>query len=104
MSSRKTISVLSLLERANKALANDYAPGAVPNAFSSSAESARAYRLGIAGFIEGVLHDSGNYVGYGYLDSPFVAGVTDESRRSYYYSLALQKERNHREETERTES
>jgi hypothetical protein len=83
MSSRKTVSVLSLLEQANKRLA-------VVSPHDSDALG-RAYRHGICSFIERILHDSGNYAGFGYLDSPYVAGVTDESRRSYYYSPAMRK-------------
>jgi hypothetical protein len=88
----KTVSVLFLLERANKCLASNFAYG---NG-ATQMETSRAYRAGIASFIELVLHESGNYAGFGYLGGPYVAGVTDDTRRVYYYSEAMHKAKRER--------
>jgi len=54
--SKKTVSVGRLLEKANNTLANS-----VPELVE--------YRKGIASFISDVLHETGNYKGFGYLPS-----------------------------------
>jgi hypothetical protein len=94
----KTIPVLTLLEKANHVLSQDFSPSRGANEHtcldtSTEHERARAYRLGVCGMIETVLHATGNYAGFGYLDTPFQTGVTDESRRVYYYSDTLRFEK-----------
>ena len=86
----KTVDVLTILQKANQALASDYFPDMAGPAVSIEAFS-RAYRLGIAGLLETVLYESDNYAGFGYLENPYRAGVTDESRRCYYLSNRLAK-------------
>lgn len=47
----------------------------------------QAYRLSAASLLEAVLHETGNYAGFGYRLAPgeqYQEGVTDESRRVYY--------------------
>jgi len=45
----------------------------------------QAYRAGVASLVEHVLHLADTYQGFGYLESPYVAGQTDETRRAYAY-------------------
>jgi hypothetical protein len=71
MSKRKTVSVEFLKERGNYFLAN-------------SDPDWKDQRQGVASMIEVALHDTGNYQGFSYLDSPYEQGVTDETRRVYY--------------------
>ncbi len=73
--STKRVDVATILTRANTLLASGYGDA--------------QYRLGVCSLMEQILHESGNYVGFGYIDTPYVAGVTDESRRSYYFSHRL---------------
>lgn len=102
---RKTISVLTILEKANKYLACD-GPRPTPE-----------HRLGAASLLERILMDSGNYAGYGYLaahpdgtlraervsSAPMAtpeevaAGDYDPTRRHYYYSRTLAREREERD-------
>ena len=47
----------------------------------------QAYRRGMASVLELVLHETGNYKGFGYLDIDFTVDpphIPDESRRVYY--------------------
>jgi hypothetical protein len=67
---RKTIEVGTLLHRVNYFLAND----------RGTADE----REVMCTFIEGVLHDTGNYRGYRYLDTDEIAG--NGSRRFYFVS------------------
>lgn len=72
--SRKTIEVGTLLYRLNYFLANK----------NTTAEE----REVMCQFVEGVLHETGNYEGYRYLDTDEIAG--NGSRRYYFVSDALQ--------------
>jgi len=94
----KTVSVKDMLDQANAALASDYSPTKYPITHKwmkwtkkSAPDMTKMYRLGICTMIESVLHASGNYAGFTYLDSPFVDGVTDESRRRYIMHKNLTK-------------
>jgi len=68
---RKTYPVADLTARVNKALATE-AEGNTPE-----------FRSALAGLLEGVLHDTGNYHGFQYIGE-WQEGVTDETRRVYY--------------------
>jgi len=72
---RKTIEVGTLLHRLNYFLAND----------RGSADQ----REIMASFVEGILHDSGNYRGYRYIDGP--DGEVDGlgTRRFYFVSSKI---------------
>jgi hypothetical protein len=67
---RKTVEVGTLLHRVNYFLASD----------RSTADE----REVMCTFIEGVLHDTGNYRGYRYLDTDQIEG--NGSRRHYFVS------------------
>mgnify|MGYP001108517802 CR=1 FL=1 len=67
---RKTVEVGTLLHRVNYFLKN--------------AETTADEREVMCTFIEGVLHDTGNYRGYAYLDTDEIAG--NGSRRHYFVS------------------
>jgi hypothetical protein len=67
---RKTVEVGTLLYRVNYFLKND----------RSTADE----REVMCTFIEGVLHDTGNYMGYAYLNTDEIAG--NGSRRHYFVS------------------
>ena len=67
---RKTVEVGTLLRRVNFFLASD----------RSTADE----REVMCTFIEGVLHDTGNYRGYRYLDTDQIEG--NGSRRHYFVS------------------
>ena len=67
---RKTVEVGTLLRRVNYFLASE----------NSTAEE----REVMCTFIEGVLHDTGNYRGYRYLDTAEIEG--NGSRRHYFVS------------------
>lgn len=67
---RKTIEVGTLLHRVNYFLASE----------NSTADE----REVMCTFIEGVLHDTGNYRGYAYLDTAEIEG--NGSRRHYFVS------------------
>ena len=71
---RKTIEVGTLLHRVNYFLASD----------RSTADE----REVMCTFIEGVLHDTGNYRGYRYLDTDQIEG--NGSRRFYFVSGKLE--------------
>ena len=75
---RKTIAVGTLLHRLNYFLAND----------RGTADE----REIMISFVEGILHDTGNYRGYRYIDGP--DGEVDGlgSRRFYYVSSRIQEE------------
>jgi hypothetical protein len=83
MGKRKTISVALITERVNHLLA--YRVGLGDSVARLTPE--QAYRRGAASVLESVLHETGNYHGFGYVDAVFDAGVLvsgDESRRTYY--------------------
>jgi hypothetical protein len=67
---RKTVEVGTLLRRVNYFLKN--------------ANSTPDEREVLCTFIEGVLHDTGNYRGYAYLDTAEIEG--NGSRRHYFVS------------------
>jgi hypothetical protein len=71
---RKTIEVGTLLHRLNYFLANDR--GTVEE------------REVMIAFVEGILHDTGNYRGYRYLDTSEIEG--NGSRRFYFVSGKLE--------------
>lgn len=75
---RKTVAVGTLLHRLNYFLAND----------KGTADE----REIMISFVEGILHDTGNYRGYRYIDGP--DGEVDGlgSRRFYYVSSKIQEE------------
>jgi hypothetical protein len=87
--SRKTTSVSELTDKVNKRLAlsddvlNKYI---LRNAGSPE----RAYRLALAGLLEGVLMETNNYHGFGYQEGVFdftadpPEQVGDDTRRIYY--------------------
>lgn len=71
---RKTVEVGALLRRVNYFLASD----------RSTADE----REVMCTFVEGVLHDTGNYRGYRYLDTDQIEG--NGSRRFYFVSSKIQ--------------
>ena len=75
---RKTIAVGTLLHRLNYFLAND----------KGTADE----REIMISFVEGILHDTGNYRGYRYIDGP--DGEVDGfgSRRYYFVSGKIQED------------
>jgi hypothetical protein len=73
---RKTIEVGTLLHRLNYFLANE----------NTTAEE----REVMCQFVEGILHDTGNYRGYRYLDTAEIAG--NGSRRYYFVSGKIQED------------
>lgn len=54
----------------------------INNMLAESAEDERQGRFVMASVLEGVLMDTGNYVGFRYTDG--MDGAQDASRRSYY--------------------
>lgn len=79
---RKTVEVSDLKIRLNYML-------------SQSADEMKAQRLAIAGFVEGILHETGNYRGFQYLSSEYLPAEEqtgdkvlrddyDETRRRYF--------------------
>lgn len=73
---RKTVEVGTLLHRVNYFLEND----------QGTAEE----REVMCTFIEGVLHDTGNYEGFRYLDTDEIAG--NGTRRFYFVSDKIQED------------
>jgi hypothetical protein len=73
---RKTIAVGTLLHRLNYFLAND----------KGTADE----REIMISFVEGILHDTGNYRGYRYLDTSEIEG--NGSRRYYFVSGKIQED------------
>ena len=69
--SKKTASVAKLLNMANTYLA--------------SAGSSREGRVAIANFIEGVLHDTGNYRGFAVREGAEIPVYTDEAPYRHFY-------------------
>ena len=67
---RKTVEVGTLLYRLNYFLAND--------------KGTPEEREIMIAFVEGILHDTGNYRGYAYLDTTEIAG--NGTRRHYFVS------------------
>jgi hypothetical protein len=68
---RKTIEVGTLLHRLNYFLAND--------------RGTPDEREIMISFVEGILHDTGNYRGYRYIDSPVMGEVDSLGTRRYYF-------------------
>jgi hypothetical protein len=75
---RKTVEVGTLLYRLNYFLASD----------RSTAEE----REVMCTFVEGILHDTGNYMGFRYLAVEGTTYVQDGSRRYYYPSNAVRED------------
>lgn len=73
---RKTVEVGTLLHRLNYFLASD--------------RSTPEEREVMCTFVEGVLHDTGNYEGYRYLDTDEIAG--NGTRRFYFVSSKIQED------------
>lgn len=71
---RKTVEVGTLLYRLNYFLAND--------------KGLPEEREVMCSFVEGILHDTGNYEGYRYLDTDQIEG--NGSRRFYFVSSKIQ--------------
>jgi hypothetical protein len=69
----KTIRVEVIRQRVNHYLASGY-----PH------DGGEDQRHGVANLLSDILIDTGNYRGFGYLESPYQEGVTDETRRYYY--------------------
>lgn len=79
---RKTVSVDEVRVRANAALA-------ARDSFTRDGIDTKSQRWGVIFMIESILHATGNYHGYQYLDSEFAApGVFrngyDDTRRRYF--------------------
>lgn len=72
MKKRKTVDVSFIRESVNHSLANSTASDEV--------------RYGMISVLERILHETGNYRGYGYapIDKPFDRENFDDSRRHYY--------------------
>ena len=68
---RKTIEVGTLLHRLNYFLAND--------------RGTPEERDIMIMFVEGILHDTGNYLGYRYIESPVEGEVDGLGTRRYYF-------------------
>jgi hypothetical protein len=68
---RKTIEVGTLLHRLNYFLAND--------------RGTPEERDIMIMFVEGILHDTGNYLGYRYIKSPVEGEVDGLGTRRYYF-------------------
>ena len=73
---RKTVEVGTLLHRLNYFLAND--------------KGLPEEREVMCTFVEGILHDTGNYEGYRYLDTDEIEG--NGTRRFYFVSSKIQAE------------
>lgn len=82
MASRQTIPVEQIRDWANAALQTANSTLLLDNQTPE-----QAFRLGIAGMLERVLHATGNYAGFQYADpstpGEYVTDVTDETRRRY---------------------
>lgn len=86
---RKTVKVSDLLERVNRALQTSgstlylRAPGK-----DRELTPAEAYRMGMISVLESVLHETGNYRGFGYQEMRRTEDgeyeIADETRRVYY--------------------
>jgi len=85
--SRKTVSVASLLKWANTQL------------FRTDDGATKAFKIGICGFIEHTLHETGNYSGFGFLSTAHCdTGSYGFYTRYYYVSDKIRSE--YRELTE----
>lgn len=67
----KTIKVKTILDKANAF-------------FEHSADSAAIDRMAVAGFLSGILHDTGNYAGFNYLRD--YHDPANDSTRVFYYA------------------
>lgn len=86
---RKTFNVDELRDRVNRMLETPdsslylKAPGT-----DREMTPAEAFRMGLCSVIEGILHETGNYKGFGYhgmIERPGLAWeIPDETRRVYY--------------------
>lgn len=79
---RKTIPVADLVDRVNTRLAT---PDSTLRLADLTPE--QAFRLGMASLLDSVLHETGNYKGFGYQVSELVEGQLrpgyDDTRRRY---------------------
>ena len=83
MSGRKTVNVLMLLQWANKNLAREDEFATVD------------FKSGVCTMIELVLHESGNYEGFGFVDNDdSETGSLGYYSRIYWYSDKMRKECN----------
>ena len=83
MSGRKTVNVLMLLQWANKNLAREDEFATVD------------FKCGICTMIDMVLHESGNYEGFGFIDNnDSETGTLGYYSRIYWYSDKMRKECN----------
>ena len=83
MSGRKTVNVLMLLQWANKNLAREDEFATVD------------FKSGVCTMIELVLHESGNYEGFGFVDKDdSETGSLGYYSRVYWYSDKMRKECN----------
>ena len=95
MRKRQTVKVADVLAKVNHLLAHG---GSLPATDTVSGEpltTEQAYRLGAASVLESILHDSGNYQGFGYLntsrDDDDAVVIPDKTRRAYYTSELTRK-------------
>lgn len=72
---RKTIDVAWIKERANTLFAQKYPPSD-----KYSEEFRNGQRAGVAQLLTAILHETGNYKGFNYLD-----GSYEEETRVFYY-------------------
>ena len=79
MAKRQTINVELVKEKVNTYLA-ELPTGKTPE----ETVKYKYLRFGARTVLETILHETGNYKGYAHNDSPFVSGVSDDSRRHYY--------------------
>lgn len=82
MGKRKTVSVSWVAERINNLLAYRVSLGDSIARLTPE----QAYRRGAASVLESILHETGNYHGFGYLDVDRTTDpptIPDESRRQY---------------------
>ncbi len=86
---RRTIRVADILRWVNISMGRPSSTRRLP----AGTTPAQAFRLGQASLLEQILHATGNYAGFGYLEEvggevrwlqgEFVHGRTDETRRQY---------------------
>ena len=80
--------IIKLISQANEAIKIG-----TPSKEASEAEC-KAYRTGIASMLSNVLHMSNLYAGFCYIGqdgkpTTYIEGVTDETRRSYFFHARL---------------
>ncbi len=92
---RKSVKIAEILRWVNIRMGIPSSTHRLPDGITPE----QAFRLGQASLLEQVLHHTGNYEGFGYLEEangeirylqgPFVHGTTDETRRTYYVHPTL---------------